>query len=114
MHIEAEPRIYSFRIHDERDKVESGCQVFKYGDRGFMYSISGREFYAAAGEILDRAASLGLDTLEGYVLPSHVKLLTRVLGRRVSVAHDGMMAGRKMQWVVVRVVSDEILPGVAS
>jgi len=76
-----------------------------------MFSISGREFYAAAGEILDKAASLGLNSLEGYVLPSHARLLFRVLGDKVSIVSEGVMAGRRMQWVVIRVSSVEVVPG---
>lgn len=85
----------------------ASCSVFQYGDRGFMYSINGREFYryfGQAGKVAELMAGLGVRSLEGYVTAAHERAMRAGLRRSATVerAGEGTMDGKPMVWVVVR------------
>jgi hypothetical protein len=85
----------------------ASCQITQYGDVGWMFSITGAEFYAAwqqPGLVRNLMDQIGVKTLEGYVVPSHARLMRMALRNVCSVESKstGEMAGKKMVWVVVR------------
>lgn len=106
--VETIPRLHSVVIYDEDHPVNyiAVCQVFCYGDVGLMFSINGPRFYDAMtrdGAFNNLLERLELRTLEGYVTPSHARLMKYAL-RRVAVVeeiHPGRMAGHDMVWVKV-------------
>jgi hypothetical protein len=88
--------------NDGRNYAAS-CQVFIYGDRGFMYTINGKEFYAAAidggfDKVMDE---LHIKSLEGYVVPAHARLMQIAMRGKanVEITGSGEMHGSKMSWV---------------
>lgn len=100
------PTLLSLVIFDsESANYVASAQICKDGDRGLMYTINGRDFYAALQTALPAImAEADVSSLEGYVVPSHTRLMTRELRKVVDVRVDGKgeMAGREMDWVVVR------------
>jgi len=108
--IETIPRLHSVVIYDELHPVNyfSSCQIFQYGDIGLMFTINGPRFYdamAAPGALSNLLTRLGIVALEGYVTPSHARLMRFALRRVATVEdlHPGAMAGHEMVWVRVRV-----------
>lgn len=84
--------------------------MFVYGDVGCMYTINGSRFYDAIADeqrLSSLMERLGVMSLEGYVTPSHARLMKFALRRVANVTerHTGMMAGHAMVWVVVEVKS---------
>lgn len=85
----------------------ASCSVFRYGDRGFIYGLNGRAFYAyfgQPGKVTEVMAELGVRTLEGYVTAAHERAMRTGLRRSATVerTHEGTMDGRPMVWIVVR------------
>lgn len=108
-HFEVDPRQFSVRVYDQDDvNYDSSCQVFRYGDRGFMYSINGDhgfyKMWVKPGALTSLLAQLKVRTLEGYVTRAHARLMRLALRGvgRVEIVHEGGMAGREMVWVCVR------------
>lgn len=84
----------------------ASCQVFLYGDRGFMYNINGNKFYEC---IFSHGASIMHDmkvhTMEGYVTPAHARLMRSAFRNTkltVEIGGKGIMAGHDMVWVIIR------------
>jgi len=107
--VEILPRQYSILVFDEAHSVNylSSCQVTVQGDFGQMYGINGRRFYdALASKVMVEQImnTLGVTSLEGYVMPSHARLMRFVLRHAAIVdeMHTGQMAGHEMVWVRVR------------
>ncbi len=102
--VEVEPTQYRVRLYlSKGDNYDLSCQIFIYGDRGFVYSITGspgvyREINTWLGAMFEET---GVKTLEGYVTDAHVRLFKRSTFD-VSVPCRGIMAGREMPWIVVR------------
>ena len=110
--IEIEPKLFQIRMYGEgkADNYIGSCQVFTYGDRAFLFSITGEEegIYKALPLACEEIFALGVRTLEGYVTDAHVRLFRRALlgkGFEIAVASRGIMAGREMPWVVVEKVA---------
>lgn len=108
--IELIPRQYSVILLDTEvsdTNYVASCQLFCYGDRGFIYTINGKDFYKIL--LMENGADLlfteaNLVSLEGYVQPSHYRLLQRELQKasyQIHKIHDGLMAGKKMFWISV-------------
>jgi hypothetical protein len=92
---------------DESTEYCASCQVFKYGDRGFMYNINGRQFYELwrePGTLKDLLFRLGVGSLEGYVTEAHARLMRAALRHvgAVTIESHGTMNGHPMVWVVVK------------
>ena len=108
-----EPRQFSVMVYsDGTVNYDASCNVFKYGDRGFMYSMSGPKFYLPwreEGVLQSLFDKLGVRTLEGYVTPHHARLLKMVLRPvgNVEVTEKGKMSGHDMVWAVVTVKDKE-------
>ena len=90
--------------NDEGLNYAASCQVFTYGDRGFLYNLNGVRFYrvwstpeAARQFFLD----LGVVSLEGYVGGAHARLLRTSLKDVANVEFTGRghMSGHPMEWV---------------
>jgi len=109
MSFELEPNQYVVRIYDEQhtDNYIASALIRTYGDRGFMSSISGLGFYdGLVFHIEAMMKQLKVETLEGYMTPSHARLLRMRLHSAdsgdVTVSETvGKCAGRTMPWVVV-------------
>jgi len=101
------PRQFSVMVYgDDSVNYDASCNVFRYGDRGFMYSITGWKFYEAwrkQGALRSLLAQLDVKSLEGYVTAAHARLMRVALRHvgRVEVTGEGEMAGHTMVWVVV-------------
>lgn len=106
--VEIEPKLFQIRAYKGKaDNYIASCQVFKYGDRGFVYSIMGAlpDVYESLNFFCEKIFSLGIVTLEGYVTESHVRLFKRALrgsGMSILTEHSGMMADREMPWIVIK------------
>ena len=103
--VEVEPTQYRVRMYlGHSNNYDLSCQIFVYGDRGFVYSITGtspgvyREINSWLSAMFEET---GVETLEGYVTDAHVKLFKRS-DFDVSVPCRGIMAKREMPWIVVR------------
>jgi len=105
MKVEISPRQYSLRIYDDDPtNYIAACQIFRYGDRCFMYSIQGRDFYKGYEEILKWLDTSGFRTLEGYVSEAHARLLRRVLRGsqyKIEILDKGKFDGHDLVWIVV-------------
>ena len=114
MHFEIAPRQVSVMLYDE-DPVNyaASCQVFIYGDRGFMYSITGnRGFYRLWQNPVatkDLFKQLNVRTLEGYVSIAHARLMRAILKNfcLVRFVHEGIMADRPLFWVEVSLLEGQ-------
>lgn len=99
-------RLMSGAIFDRAGmNYTSSAQVCIDGTRGWMFAISGRGFYdALQTDLPAMMAELELESLEGYVVPGHSRLMTRALRRvgRVETTGHGRMNDHAMDWVVVR------------
>ena len=99
-------RMMSVAIFDRSGaNYTSAAQVCMDGARGWMFAISGRGFYDALQTDLPAImAALEVDSLQGYVVPGHSRLMTRALRKvgRVETTGHGRMNDHAMDWVVVR------------
>lgn len=100
------PTILSLVIFD-RDSINyaASAQICKDGNRGLMFAINGRQFYEALQTDLPGIMTEAeVDSLEGYVVPGHSRLMTRALRKvgRVETTGHGRMNDHDMDWVVVR------------
>lgn len=99
-------RVMSVAIFDRAGvNYTSSAQVCIDGARGWMFAINGRGFYdALQTDLPAMMAELEVESLEGYVVPGHSRLMTRALRRvgRVETTGHGRMNDRAMDWVVVR------------
>ncbi len=99
-------RMMSVAIFDRAGvNYTSAAQVCMDGARGWMFAISGRGFYdALQTDLPGIMAALEVDSLEGYVVPGHNRLMTRALRKvgKVETTGHGRMNDYAMDWVVVR------------
>jgi hypothetical protein len=100
------PTILSLVVFD-RDIINyaASAQICKDGNRGLMFAINGSQFYDALQTDLPAImAEAEVDSLEGYVVPGHSRLMTRALRKvgRVQTTGHGRMNDHAMDWVVVR------------
>lgn len=99
-------RLMSVAIFDRAGvNYTSSAQVCIDGARGWMFAINGRGFYdALQTDLPAMMAELEVESLEGYVVPGHSRLMTRALRRvgRVETTGHGRMNDHAMDWVVVR------------
>ena len=100
------PTLLSLVIFDsESANYVASAQICKDGARGLMYTINGRDFYAALQTALPAImAEADVSSLEGYVVTGHTRLMQRALRRvgSVEVTDRGRMNGHDMDWVVAR------------
>lgn len=113
--VEISPRQYSIRVYAENEPEKydiASCQIFVYGDRGFMFSLHGPGFYKHIPQILEQVGKFGLRTLEGYVGKGHARLLhiqRRVLsecGWSVELGEEGVLDGHPLVWITVQRIRD--------
>lgn len=99
-------RMMSVVVFDrEGVNYTSSAQVCIDGVRGWMFAINGRGFYdALQTDLPAMMAALEVESLEGYVVPGHSRLMTRALRRvgKVETTGHGTMNDHAMDWVVVR------------
>jgi len=99
-------RLMSVAIFDRAGmNYTSSAQVCIDGARGWMFAINGRGFYdALQTDLPAMMAELEVESLEGYVVPGHSRLMTRALRKvgRVETIGHGRMNDHAMDWVVVR------------
>lgn len=97
-------RQVSVLFMDAHPNYVASCQIFIYGNRGFIYNVQGARFYKHVAEAWPKILSdLQVDSIEGYVLASHARLI-RVALRKVatiSIKQAGEMAGHVMFWIVI-------------
>lgn len=104
--IEASAMMFSVRLYDADNPTDyvSSFQVFKYGDTGLAYAITGPGFYRLLPSLLPKVfKDLDLVSLEGYVTKAHRRAMAYLLRdvATVSVVRAGHCAGRDMVWVRV-------------
>lgn len=115
MRVEISPRQYSIRIYhkDEPEKYDiASCQVFVYGDKGFIYSLHGPGFYQAFPQVIEEIQKLGIKSLEGYVSKSHARLLRMQQGLlaqygcELILGEEGILDGHPLVWITVQRIRD--------
>ena len=103
--VEVEPTQYRVRLYlGPGNNYDLSCQIFVYGDRAFVYSITGSSpgvYREINSWIAAMFKETGVTSLEGYVTDAHLRLFKRS-AFDVSVPCRGMMAGREMPWIVIR------------
>ena len=90
--------------NDEGLNYAASCQVFTYGDRGFMYNLNGVRFYRlwdTPEAVRLFFSDLGIVSLEGYVGDAHARLLRTTLRgvANIEFTGRGCMNGHSMEWV---------------
>ena len=100
------PTILSLVVFD-RDTINyaASAQICKDGNRGLVFALNGSQFYDALQTDLPAImAEAEVDSLEGYVVPGHSRLMTRALRKvgKVQTVGHGRMNNHAMDWVVVR------------
>ncbi len=108
MRYEVEPITWSLRVYDETrtndDDYVASALIRRYGDRGWVSSISSPRLFDAIGEhfnaLLDQ---LGVVCLEGYMSETMARALRMKAHGWADyyVARRGICAGRTMPWVVL-------------
>jgi hypothetical protein len=110
---EVEPITWALRVYDDArtndDDYIASALVRKYGDRGWMSSISSPRLFdalATPGQFAEFLDRLGVVCVEGYMSESMARAL-RMAASRYSwcdfyVARRGLCAGRTMPWVVLK------------
>lgn len=108
MRYEVEPITWALRVYDEArtnpDDYIASALIRKYGDRGWISSISSPRLFDALclgfDAFLDQ---LGIVCVEGYMSESMARAL-RIKAHDwadYDVARRGVCAGRTMPWVVL-------------
>jgi len=106
MRYEVEPITYVVRVYDDDrpDDYVASAMIRKYGDRGWVSSISSpRLFEALSQHFNDFLDSLGIVAVEGYMSEPMARAL-RIKSAGWAdyyVARRGICAGRTMPWVVL-------------
>lgn len=101
-------RQLSLRVYEKEgdEAYTSSVQVFRYGDKAFLYALSGPGFYAALPEVLNQLLGQGFRTMEFYAGEAHARLLRRVLAREgrmeATVGEEGLLDGHRLFWITVR------------
>lgn len=110
MRYEVEPITWALRVYDEAranpDDYIASALVRKYGDRGWVSSISSPRLFDAIGDHFNALLEqIGVVCLEGYMS----EVMARALRIQASkhawcefyIARRGICAGRTMPWVVL-------------
>lgn len=98
----------SLRVYEKEgdEAYISSVQVFQYGDKAFLYALSGSGFYSSPALVLDRLLEQGFRTMEFYAGEAHARLLRRVLAREgrmeAVVGEEGILDGHRLFWITVR------------
>lgn len=89
----------------QSDNYDAICSVFLYGTRGYVYNLHGGGFYLALAQLFQAVTDISpVDTLEGYVMPSHARLLKRELkklGIKSTFSKPSNTYGRNMIWFTI-------------
>lgn len=99
-------RVVTIRVYGHNaDNPEAVAQLSLYGDRGYLWSIKGEQFWKRAEQIAEKVLALGVESLEGYVTPPHARLgriALSKLGFQYSVGPKKFVIpyGREMCWCV--------------
>lgn len=87
------------------DNYDAICSVFLYGTRGYVYNLHGGGFYLALAQLFQAVTDISpVDTLEGYVMPSHARLLKRELKKlkiKSTFSKPLQSYGRSMVWFTI-------------
>ena len=99
------PQEYVIRVYGDHDiDYVAHALVRTYGDRGFMSSIIGNDFYKVIREDLPSLMQqCEVRTLEGYMTQKYIDALTYMLKEvaNTKVLFHGMCNGIEMPWVEV-------------
>lgn len=80
--VELDARVQTIRIYGHNaDNPEAVAQISIYGDRAYLWSIKGERFWQRADAIAEKVLPLGVERLEGYITPSHARLVRMTLGK---------------------------------
>ena len=105
MRYEVEPITYVVRVYDDDrpDDYVASAMIRKYGDRGWVSSITSPRLFDAISEHFDDFLDqLGIVAVEGYMSEPMARALRMKSGRYdYFVARRGICAGRTMPWVVL-------------
>jgi hypothetical protein len=104
---ECEPKRFQFRVYgDDPNHYIAVCQIYQYGDRGFVDSMMGRELLEALGSALpELTEKYGIRTLEGYVLPDIYRALSILTIKRGGFIEKGkeiIHGGRTFIWITIK------------
>jgi len=75
-------------LSDDDPNYIASCQVFLDGDEGTIYTVNGRDFYAAVskpGVLRGLMAEYGLSLLRATVRPAYTRLLRKFLGAEFDI-----------------------------
>jgi hypothetical protein len=105
---EVEPITYVVRVYDDDrpDDYVASAMIRKYGDRGWVSSITSPRLFDAIAEhfneFIDR---MGVVAVEGYMSEPMARALRIQASKHpwcdFYVARRGLCAGRTMPWVVL-------------
>ena len=104
--VELDKRGMTIRVYGHNaNNPEAVAQISIYGDRGWLWSINGKQFWQRADEIAEKVLALGVELLEGYVRPSHARLAVAVMAKldfpyTVGPKKFVEIYGRDMCWCV--------------
>ena len=112
MRYEVEPITYVVRVYDDDrpDDYVASAMIRKYGDRGWVSSITSPRLFDALkehfSEFLDK---LGIVAVEGYMSEPMARALRMKAPQWAEfyIARRGICAGRTMPWVVLSKLDNE-------
>ena len=98
-----------YPLDDPDHYTEGGCEVFLYGDRGFMFAISGRGFFKSFVPSCESFMnSNGLRTLEGYMSRTNARSVRLIFSNnpdfKVTLDSPREIDGHIVQWVTVELL----------
>jgi hypothetical protein len=86
------------------DNYDSVCSLFVYGKKGYVYNVNGGGFYLGFKEFINTIREYGVETIEGYVVKSHARLIKKEckhLGLEVEFTDPECAYDRTMLWVLI-------------
>ena len=106
MRYEVEPNQFIIRAYEEGEDYTyvASAIIRKYGDRGWMSSISSPKLFKLIIEHMDSVFDdCGVTTFEGYMNPAMARALRIGVKNKAkfSISHWGVCSGRKMPWVIL-------------
>lgn len=104
---EVESKHLQFRVYGEDpNHYIALCQIYQYGDRGFLDSMLGDELLQSLCRALpELEEKYGIYTLEGYVLEDIYRACSIVARRNKFLVEQGREIshdGRKFIWITIR------------
>lgn len=111
---EVSPKTYQVRFYDkEPDKYVASFQLFVDGNRGFLYSLMGNNFYESfADQILKVMKNCHLKSIEASVSEAHYNFIKKSLSQwcDVTVVGPAVVSSRDMVWIKIEPNGNDLEP----